>query len=61
MKPTQILARLCKEAKIDTPTYLIDGTVNIGRFTFNVPPEEVDACNNVRGIFSIEGIQIDKY
>lgn len=49
MKPTQILARLCKEAKMDTPIYNIDGTVKIGRLTFTVQPEEVDACNNVRG------------
>lgn len=49
MKPTQILARLSKEAKMDSPSYSIDGIVKIGRFTFNVPPDEVDACNNVKG------------
>ncbi|XP_050432533.1 otoferlin-like isoform X3 [Adelges cooleyi] len=33
MKPTQILAKLCKEAKFDTPVYM-NGTVKIGSKTF---------------------------
>jgi len=33
MKPTQILAKLCKEAKLDPPVYL-NGTVKIGTKTF---------------------------
>lgn len=33
MKPTQILAKLCKEAKLDPPVYL-NGTVKIGAKTF---------------------------
>ncbi|GLV33991.1 misfire [Carabus blaptoides fortunei] len=48
MKPTQILARLCKESKMDTPIYNTDGTVKIGRLNFNIQPEEVDVCNNMR-------------
>ncbi|VVC45932.1 Hypothetical protein CINCED_3A016890 [Cinara cedri] len=33
MKPTQILAKLCKEAKLDPPVYL-NGTVKVGTKTF---------------------------
>lgn len=33
MKPTQILAKLCKEAKLDPPVYM-NGTVKIGTKTF---------------------------
>lgn len=33
MKPTQILAKLCKEAKLEPPVYL-NGTVKIGTKTF---------------------------
>ncbi|KAF5301719.1 hypothetical protein FQA39_LY10650 [Lamprigera yunnana] len=39
MKPTQILAKLCKDARIDPPLYG-DGTVKIGRLTVSVPCEE---------------------
>lgn len=33
MKPTQILAKLCKEAKLEPPVYL-NGTVKVGMKTF---------------------------
>ncbi|XP_050539137.1 otoferlin-like isoform X2 [Daktulosphaira vitifoliae] len=33
MKPTQILAKLCKEAKLDTPNYM-NGTIKIGSKIF---------------------------
>lgn len=33
MKPTQILARLCKEGKLDPPVYLAD-RVKVGGKTF---------------------------
>lgn len=33
MKPTQILAKLCKEAKLEPPIYL-NGTVKIGTKMF---------------------------
>lgn len=35
MKPSQILARLCKDAKIDLPHYS-NGKVKIGKKTFHV-------------------------
>ncbi|XP_031355139.1 otoferlin-like, partial [Photinus pyralis] len=41
MKPTQILAKLCKEAKIDPPVYT-PGHVKVGRITVPVNVDEVD-------------------
>lgn len=41
MKPTQILAKLCKDAKIEPPTYS-DGVVKIGRQQFTVHSNELD-------------------
>lgn len=35
LKPSQILAKLCKDAKIDPPTYL-NGTVRIDRKLFRI-------------------------
>lgn len=35
MKPTQILAKLCKDSKIEAPSYM-NGTVRIGRKLFRI-------------------------
>ena len=35
MKPTQILAKLCKEMKLEAPSY-INGTVRIGKQVFRI-------------------------
>ncbi|KAJ8935193.1 hypothetical protein NQ314_012950, partial [Rhamnusium bicolor] len=41
MKPTQILAKLCKDAKVESPIYA-DGQVKVGRQIFSVMCEDVD-------------------
>nr|CAH7741241.1 unnamed protein product [Callosobruchus chinensis] len=41
MKPTQILAKVCKDAKIDPPIYA-DGMVKIGKQLFSVQNEDLD-------------------
>ncbi|XP_043482896.1 otoferlin-like isoform X2 [Leptopilina heterotoma] len=41
MKPTQILSKLCKDAKIDGPVYT-PGRVSIGRKTFSIAKEEME-------------------
>lgn len=41
MKPTQILAKLCKDAKVESPGYA-DGQVKIGKQVFSVLTEDVD-------------------
>ncbi|XP_076264991.1 otoferlin-like isoform X1 [Rhynchophorus ferrugineus] len=41
MKPTQILAKLCKEAKIDAPVYS-DGQVKIGNQFYSVHSENLE-------------------
>ncbi|CAB0016217.1 unnamed protein product, partial [Nesidiocoris tenuis] len=41
MKPTQILAKLCKEGKIDPPVYLVD-RVKVGGKTFCIQNDEGD-------------------
>lgn len=38
MKPTQILTRLCKDAKVDPPVYS-DGQVKVGNQIFSVCSE----------------------
>lgn len=45
MKPTQILAKLCKDAKIETPIYS-ENSVKIGRQTFTLPVETIDYCKS---------------
>ncbi|XP_046390175.1 otoferlin-like isoform X2 [Ischnura elegans] len=48
MKPTQILAKLCKDGKIDWPSYS-NGKVKIGNKTFSLTNEEM--CNiNGKGL-----------
>jgi len=42
MKPTQILAKLCKEAKLDPPAYM-NGTVRVGAKTFRLQNNTDDA------------------
>lgn len=41
MKPTQILAKLCKDAKVEPPVYA-DGQVKVGKQVFSVLYEDVD-------------------
>ncbi len=43
MKPTQILAKLCKDAKMDSPSYA-NGTVRIGRKLFRI--QSLDESND---------------
>lgn len=50
MKPTQVLAKLCKDGKIDPPTYY-SGKVKIGRSTFAVNPEDMDPTDVTKGKF----------
>lgn len=45
MKPTQILAKLCKDGKLDPPIYETN-RVKIGRTIFNVSSEEADLFTN---------------
>lgn len=45
MKPTQILAKLCKEGKLDPPIYE-PNRVKIGRTVFNVSMEEMELFTN---------------
>lgn len=42
MKPSQILARLCKEGKMDPPVYGPGGTVQVGGRVFQGPTELED-------------------
>lgn len=48
MKPTQILAKLCKDGKIDGPSYS-NGKVKIGRQTFFLQAEDSDCNLNTKG------------
>lgn len=41
MKPTQILAKLCKDAKIDPPVYA-DGLVKVGKQLFSVQYDDTE-------------------
>ncbi|CAH0402078.1 unnamed protein product [Chilo suppressalis] len=45
MKPTQILAKLCKDGKLDPPIYEY-GRVKVGRTVFNMPMEDTDLFSN---------------
>ena len=52
MKPTQILAKLCKDAKFDLPQYGL-GTVKVGSKTFTVHSEvETDTKTKTRGKYN---------
>ena len=48
MKPTQILSKLCKEAKLDAPTYSY-GRVTVGRKTFTLSNEEMQYYVHTKG------------
>jgi hypothetical protein len=48
MKPTQILAKLCKDGKIDGPTYS-NGKVRVGRQTFFLQADDSDCNLNTKG------------
>lgn len=41
MKPTQILAKLCKDGKLDPPIYE-HGRVKVGRTIFNLPIDDTE-------------------
>lgn len=45
MKPTQILAKLCKDGKLDPPVYEY-GRVKIGRTVFNMHMEDTELFSN---------------
>ncbi|XP_077442838.1 otoferlin isoform X1 [Stigmatopora argus] len=47
LKPTQILTKLCKEAKIDTPQYGPGGKVKVGNRIF-VGPTEIEDENGLK-------------
>jgi len=49
MKPTQILAKLCKDGKIDGPSYS-NGKVKVGRQTFFLQADDSDCSVNTKGI-----------
>jgi hypothetical protein len=48
MKPTQILAKLCKDGKIDGPSYS-NGKVKVGRQTFFLQADDSDCNLNTKG------------
>jgi hypothetical protein len=48
MKPTQILAKLCKDGKIDGPSYS-NGKVKVGRQTFFLQADDSDCSLNTKG------------
>ncbi|CAK1588293.1 unnamed protein product [Parnassius mnemosyne] len=45
MRPTQILAKLCKDGKLDPPIYE-HGRVKIGRTIFNMPMDDIELLSN---------------
>ncbi|XP_047040376.1 otoferlin-like [Helicoverpa zea] len=45
MKPTQILAKLCKDGKLDPPVYE-HGRVKVGRTVFNMPMDDTELFSN---------------
>ncbi|XP_047105001.1 otoferlin-like [Schistocerca piceifrons] len=49
MKPTQILAKLCKDGKIDSPSYS-PGKVKVGRQVFCLQSEDPDVNMSTRGM-----------
>lgn len=52
MKPSQILAKLCKDGKLDTPSYK-NGKVKVGRQTFCIQTEDPDINMNTRGSLNV--------
>ncbi|XP_076068132.1 otoferlin-like isoform X2 [Oratosquilla oratoria] len=55
MKPTQILARLCKEGRLDGPVYG-PGKIRVGSKTFTLQPEE--ECEPGRGRLQVSEEQL---
>lgn len=51
MKPTQILSKLCKDAKIDGPMYS-HGKVTIGRKAFSLSNEEMEYYVHAKGKYN---------
>ncbi|KAL0280303.1 UNVERIFIED_CONTAM: hypothetical protein PYX00_001638 [Menopon gallinae] len=49
MKPTQILAKLCKDGKIDPPVYF-NSKVKVGRHLFTVRQEDMDPAAFAKGM-----------
>ncbi|XP_059059908.1 otoferlin-like [Achroia grisella] len=45
LKPTQILAKLCKDGKLDPPVYEL-GRVKVGRTVFNMPMDDKELFSN---------------
>ncbi|XP_030026974.2 otoferlin [Manduca sexta] len=45
MKPTQILAKLCKDGKLDPPIYE-HGRVKVGKTVFNMPIDDTELFSN---------------
>lgn len=55
MKPTQILAKLCKDSKLEPPSYM-NGTVKVGRKLFKI--QSIDDNNewvHVKGTTKFSG------
>lgn len=48
MKPSQILAKLCKDGKIDSPHYGPGGIVKVGNRVFQGPTEIEDENGTVK-------------
>lgn len=48
MKPTQVLSKLCKEAKLDPPTYSY-GRVTVGGKSFALSNEEMRYYVEMKG------------
>ncbi len=48
MKPTQILAKLCKDGKLEPPVYS-SGRVKVGRRTFFLQNDDFEACFSPKG------------
>lgn len=48
MKPTQILVKLCKDAKLEPPSYM-NGTVKVGRKLFRIQNIDSNDYFHVKG------------
>lgn len=48
MKPTQILSKLCKDGKVDGPSYT-HGRVTIGRKNFTLSNEDMENYVHTKG------------
>lgn len=48
MKPTQILAKLCKDGKLEPPVYS-NGKVKVGRRTFFLQNDDFEGCFSPKG------------